>query len=83
MNFRKDVQSLTEAYKHITEAPTDPGPSFNEPADTPDVKYIGGDVTGGGGDISPEDKQDCRSCSRSLPAHRQSKFKLCSSCYSK
>lgn len=58
MNFRKDVQSLTEAYKHITEAPTDPGPSFNEPADTPDVKYIGGDVTGGGGDISPEDKID-------------------------
>jgi|TARA_R110000744_G_scaffold244755_1_gene361557 hypothetical protein len=58
MNFRKDVQSLTEAYKHIVEAPTDPGPSFDDTADTPDVKYIGGDVTGGGGDISPEDKID-------------------------
>ena len=36
MNFRKDVQSLTEAYKQIAEAPTDPGPSFGDETAPPD-----------------------------------------------
>lgn len=54
MNFRKDVQSLTEAYKQIAEAPTDPGPSFgDETAPPEDVKYL--DKKGA---LSDEDKKD-------------------------
>ena len=54
MNFRKDVQSLTEAYKQIAEAPTDPGPSFGDETSPPeDVKYL--DKKGA---LSDEDRQD-------------------------
>jgi len=54
MNFRKDVQCLSEAYRQIAEAPTDPGPSFaGDTAPPEDVKYL--DKKGA---LSPEDKQD-------------------------
>ena len=53
MNFRKDVHCLSEAYKQVTEAPTDPGPSFKDPVDAPDVKYLDKK-----GEMSADDKSD-------------------------